>query len=154
MLHRSGFTWFLGARSLSGIANQMLLVALAWNMYDLTHSAWDLGLVGLYQFVPALVMTLPAGHAVDRWNRVHIFRWAVWVQALVAAAAGLAIWTHSDNKPLILVLSVILGVIRAFQMPTQQAMLPSLVPQQWLARAVALSSGVMQFGVKIGRAHV
>jgi MFS family permease len=147
LLHRSGFAWFLGARSLSGIANQMLLVALAWNMYDLTHSAWDLGLVGLYQFVPALVMTLPAGHAVDRWNRVHIFRWAVWAQALVAAAAGLAIWTHTDSKTLILVLSVILGVIRAFQMPTQQAMLPSLVPQQWLARAVALSSGVMQFGV-------
>jgi MFS family permease len=147
MLHRSGFAWFLGARSLSGIANQMLLVALAWNMYDLTHSAWDLGLVGLYQFVPALVMTLPAGHAVDRWNRVHIFRWAVWAQALVSAAAGLAIWTHTDSKTLILVLSVILGVIRAFQMPTQQAMLPSLVPQQGLARAVALSSGVMQFGV-------
>ena len=71
LLRRPTFVWFLGSRLCSGISSQMLLVALAWNIYDLTHSAWDLGLVGLYQFIPALVMTLPAGHAADRWNRVR-----------------------------------------------------------------------------------
>ncbi|MCX8518377.1 MAG: MFS transporter, partial [Rhodoferax sp.] len=46
---------------LSGVsANQMLMVALAWHMYDITNSAWDLGLVGLFQFIPALLLTLPA----------------------------------------------------------------------------------------------
>ncbi|NDD15241.1 MAG: MFS transporter, partial [Betaproteobacteria bacterium] len=47
------------ARLVGNMANMMLLVALAWHMYDLTGSAWDLGLVGLFQFVPSLVMTLP-----------------------------------------------------------------------------------------------
>ncbi len=147
LLRRSTFVWFLGARLCSGISSQMLLVALAWNIYDLTHSAWDLGLVGLFQFLPALVMTLPAGHAVDRWNRLRIFRYGLLVQAVVAVIAGAAVWTQSDSKELILTLCVVLGLVRAFQMPAQQAMLPSLVPTPWLARAIALAAGVMQVGV-------
>ena len=60
LLAQRSYVRFLLAR-LSGLtANQMLMVAVAWHMYDITSSAWDLGLVGLFQFVPALVMTLPA----------------------------------------------------------------------------------------------
>ena len=147
LLKRPTFVWFLGSRLCSGISSQMLLVALAWNIYDLTHSAWDLGLVGLFQFLPALVMTLPAGHAVDRWNRLRIFRYGLLVQAVVAVIAGAAVLTQSDSKELILTLCVVLGLVRAFQMPAQQAMLPSLVPTRWLARAIALAAGVMQVGV-------
>ena len=61
------------ARLAGVMANQMLMVAVAWHMYDITLSAWDLGLVGLFQFVPALVMTLPAGHLADRLHRGRIF---------------------------------------------------------------------------------
>ncbi len=50
----------------------MLLVAIGWHMYELTSSAWDLGLVGLYQFVPALLLALLAGHVVDRHHRGRI----------------------------------------------------------------------------------
>ena len=63
-------------------ANQMLMVAVAWHMYDITSSAWDLGLVGLFQFVPALVLTLPAGHAVDHFHRGRIFALSMAPQAL------------------------------------------------------------------------
>ena len=98
LLRRSAFVWFLGARLCSGISSQMLLVALAWNIYDLTHSAWDLGLVGLFQFLPALVMTLPAGHAVDRWNRLRIFRHGLLVQAVVAVIAGAAVWRRASRS--------------------------------------------------------
>ena len=59
----------LSARVTGGGANQMLMVALGWQMYDLTASAWNLGLVGLAQFLPALLLTLPAGHLVDRHDR-------------------------------------------------------------------------------------
>ena len=152
LLQRRPFVWFLAARSLAGIANQMLMGALAWNMYDLTGSAWDLGLVGLFQFVPALIMTLPAGHAVDRWSRLGIFKWCALVQGLAAAVAATAILLHADSRELILILSVVLGLARAFQMPAQQALLPSLVPAQWLARAIALAAGMMQAGIIAGPA--
>src|SRR5258706_4348350 len=61
-----GFHFFLWTRGLSTMGNQMLLVALGWQMYDLTSSTWDLGLVGLAQFVPTLLFTIPAGQLADR----------------------------------------------------------------------------------------
>jgi MFS family permease len=70
--------WF--ARLAGVSANQMLMVAVAWHMYDITSSAWDLGLVGLFQFVPALVLMLPAGHAVDRFHRARIFATCMGIQ--------------------------------------------------------------------------
>src|SRR3954469_2127012 len=59
-------------RILSGAATQMLMVAAAWQMYELTNSAWDLGLVGLLQFLPVLLFTLPSGHVADRYHRGRI----------------------------------------------------------------------------------
>jgi MFS family permease len=147
LLHTTAFTRFLLARLFGITANQMLLVALAWHMYDLTGSAWDLGLVGLFQFVPALLLTLPAGQAVDRWHRGRIFAVCTLLQAMVALTIGGSIGLTLDSRELILGLSVVLGVTRAFQMPAQQALTPMLVPQHLLARAVALSSGAVQIGV-------
>ena len=69
LLRNAEFRRFWWARSVAVVANQMLLVALGWQMYDLTASAWDLGLVGLYQFMPALVLALVAGHVNDRHDR-------------------------------------------------------------------------------------
>jgi MFS family permease len=62
----------------------MLMVAVAWQIYDISSSAWDLGLVGLFQFVTALVMTLPAGHVADRLHRGRIFAACMAAQAAVA----------------------------------------------------------------------
>ena len=147
LLKSTAFTRFLLARWLGITANQMLLVALAWHMYDLTKSAWDLGLVGLFQFVPALLFTLPAGQAVDRWHRGRIIAICTLLQAMVAMTIGGSLLWAWDSRELILGLSVLLGVTRAFQMPAQQALTPMLVPQKLLARAVALSSGLVQIGV-------
>ncbi len=119
---------------------QMLMVAIGWQMYDLTGSAWDLGLVGLYQFAPALLLTLVAGHVADRMHRGHIVAACMVTQALVSL---LLVWsTHGGwvHRDLLLGLSVGLGVARAFQMPAQQALTPMLVPPSMLARAMALSS--------------
>src|SRR5258706_202809 len=66
------FHFFLWTRMLSTAANQILLVSLGWQMYDLTASAWDLGLVGLFQFVPTVLLTLPSGHLADRGEVVHL----------------------------------------------------------------------------------
>ena len=147
LLSHQPFLRFWLARLAGILATQMLMVALAWHMYEMTGSAWDLGLVGLYQFVPGLILTLPAGHMVDRFHKVHIYAVCMLVQA---AVAGVLVWgtaTHSVTREWVLCVSVVLGLVRAFQMPTQQALTPHLVPSHLLQRAVALSSSGVQTAV-------
>jgi MFS family permease len=142
--------WF--ARLSGTTANQMLMVALGWHMYELTHSAWDLGLVGLFQFVPALLLFLPAGHWIDRLRRSYIFTACLAVQAGVAALLLMATTGVGASQPwvtreLILAVSIVLGSVRSFQSATQQAISPTLVPAHILSRAVAFTSGGNQLAV-------
>jgi MFS family permease len=141
------FRRFLAARLSGTAANQMLLVALGWQMYDLTSSAWDLGLVGLMQFLPALALTIPAGQLVDRVDRRAVMVASLVLQALVAGLLGWASATDVVGRNLILALSVVIGVARALQMPSQQALLPALVLPEELPRAMATSSSVNQVAI-------
>ena len=140
------------ARLAGTAANQMLMVALGWQMYDLTGSAWQLGLVGLVQFVPALLLTLPAGHLVDHHDRRRLLAASLGVQAVVAVGLSLASVGGWVGAGLILALSAGLGMARALQMPSIQALTPSLVPDVLLPRAVAASSSVMQAAIIAGPA--
>ena len=147
------------ARLLGTAAAQMLMVAIGWHMYALTSSAWDLGLVGLYQFAPALLLALYAGHVVDRHHRGRIVSACLAVQGLVglvlllatvAPALGLAGPAGSgrwDSRGLLLGLSLVLGAVRAFQMPAQQSLTPVLVPAALLPRAMAFSSAGQQAAI-------
>jgi MFS family permease len=142
--------WF--ARLFGATGNQMLLVAVGWQMYELTGSAWDLGLVGLYQFLPALLLTLAAGHVADRVHRGRIVAVCLVAQALVAlllvaATHGFDGWPPFVSRNLLLVASVVLGACRAFQMPAQQALTPLLVPAAMLPRATAFSAAGIQTAV-------
>lgn len=152
LLQQKAFVRFWFARLIGIAGNQMLMVALAWHMYDLTGSAWDLGLVGLFQFFPALLLTLPAGHAVDTFHRGRIFAASIGAQALVALLLAWGSDGNFVNRELILLLSVALGVARAFQMPSQQALTPLLVPRALLPSAVAVSSSGMQLAVIVSPA--
>jgi MFS family permease len=146
------FVRFWLARVAATTAQQMTLVALGWQMYDLTGSALDLGWVGLAQFLPALLLVLPAGHLIDRHPRHVIVALCMAAQTLVALAllAGShGGWLGRDG---ILGLSVVLGAIRAFQMPAQQALAPQLVPAEALARAVAFTSAGTQGAIIVGPA--
>ena len=129
------------------MANQMLMVALGWQMYDLTHSAWNLGLVGLFQFVPALALALVAGHVADQHDRRHIVSLALMLQLAAALMLLLATHQHWLSRDLILGVSLMLGVARSFQMTAQQALTPLLVPAAILARAMAFSSSGMQAAI-------
>jgi MFS family permease len=146
------FVRFLCARIAGTSAQQMLMVAVAWQMYDITGSAWDLGLVGLFQFIPALLLTLPAGHVVDRIRRSRVFSLAILLQGLVAFLLLWATLGSFASRELILGISVALGVARAFQMPAQQAIIPLLVPLEMLGRAVTLGSMGMEVAVICGPA--
>ena len=161
LTRQSAFMRMWGARLFGTTGNQMLMVAVGWQMYALTGSAWDLGLVGLYQFVPALLLTLVAGHVADRVHRGRIVAACMVAQAAVAGvlmAATLG-WSlgglHGSggvagswaSRELLLGVSVLLGVARAFQMPAMQALMPTLVPPAMLPRAMAFSSAGMQAAV-------
>ena len=149
LLAPGDFRLFWYSRLAGTAAGQMLLVALGWQMYDLTGSAWDLGLVGLAQFVPALVLALPAGHSVDRHDRRRVLALVlalqVGVAVLLAGASG-AGWLGREG---LLAVSVLLGALRAWQMPASQALLPQLVPLHRLPQALALSATALQ-GAIIG----
>ena len=142
--------WF--ARLAGTTGNQMLMVAVGWQMYELTGSAWDLGLVGLFQFVPALLLTLVAGHVADRVHRGRIVAVCLLAQGLVAlvlvaGSQGLGAAAPWVSRDWLLGLSVVLGAARSFQMPAQQALTPMLVPPSMLPRAMAFSSSGMQASV-------
>ena len=142
--------WF--ARLAGTTGNQMLMVAVGWQMYEITGSAWDLGLVGLFQFVPALLLTLVAGHVADRVHRGRIVGACLLAQGLVAlvlmaGTEGLGAAGPWVSREWLLGLSVVLGAARAFQMPAQQALTPMLVPTVMLQRATAFSSAGNQASV-------
>jgi MFS family permease len=137
--------WY--ARICATTANQMLLVAIGWQMYDLTASAWDLGLVGLCQFMPALLLILVVGHVLDRLDRARVLAACIALQLLVAVGLGFATWNHTVSPALLLVLSVLLGVAKAFQMPAQQALVAGLLPPDLMARGMAFSASGLQAAI-------
>jgi MFS family permease len=147
LLAQRQFMRFWLARIFGVSAHQMLMLAISWHMYELTGSAWDLGLVGLFQFIPALVMALPAGHVIDRLHRGRIFATCMLVLALVAVVLCVATWQAQASRELIFVVAWVLGVTRAFQMPAQQAITPLLVPKHLFQRAIALSSTGVEVSV-------
>jgi MFS family permease len=141
------FLRFWAGRLAGTMGNQMVMLAVAWQMYDLTHSAWSLGLVGLFQFIPALALALPSGHLADRHDRRHIVSLALVLQLVVALVLLQSSHEHWISRELILGLSLLLGVARSLQMTAQQALTPLLVPAAILSRAMAFSSSGMQAAI-------
>lgn len=149
---QTSFLRFWATRVSTTMANQMLMVAVGWQMYDTTHSAWDLGLVGLAQFLPALLLTLVVGQVADHYDRRRVLAACLAGQGLVALCliwASLAGWI---SREYILLASVALGTTKAFQMPTQQALTPQLVSPDLLPRALAFASSGAQFAIIAGPA--
>ena len=139
-----GFTALLTARGLSSLGYQMQAVILGWQMYALTHSAFALGLIGLAQFLPFLTLVFVAGTVVDRADRRRIA--AICQAAECAAALTLAATTllHGATPLMLYALAAATGSARAFEAPSLQALLPSLVPQASYPRAAAASSSLFQ----------
>ena len=141
------FIRFWAGRVAGTMGNQMVMVAVGWQMYDLTHSAWNLGLVGLFQFIPALALALVSGHVADRHDRRRIVSMTLTLQLLAALLLLLATHEGWISRDLILGVSLLLGVARSFQMTAQQALTPLLVPGSILARAMAFSSSGNQAAI-------
>jgi MFS family permease len=152
ILRNGPFLKFWFARIFATGALQMLAVCVGWQIYELTNSALDLGLVGLAQFIPALFFVLLAGHVADRYHRGQIVRLAQAVAALVAGALALGTAFGFLTREIIFALIFLLGSARAFELPTLHALLPSLVPATLLPRAVAASASANQTATIAGPA--
>ena len=128
LLKTPGLSALLGARGLSSLGIQMQAVILGWQMYALTHSAWSLGLIGLAQFAPFLALVFIAGTVVDRADRRRIA--AICQAAEAAAALSLAVISLLDapTPAMLYTLAAVVGTARAFEAPSLQALLPSMVP--------------------------
>ena len=131
---------------------QMLALTIGWQIYELTNSAFDLGLVGLIQFVPAVVLTLLIGHAADRYDRRLIVRTAQGTYALAAVMITVATFMGILGRELLFAAVFMIGCARAFEMPTAHALAPSLVPPGMISRAVAAWTSANQTAVICGPA--
>lgn len=151
VLRHPGFMRFLSARLLATLAAQMQTVAVGWQVYDITHDPIDLGLVGLSQFLPFVVLILPAGHVADRYDRRRILSWCYALETLCAVLL-LFTWQKIDAAWPVFSVMVLLGCARAFSMPSGQALLPNLVPAEDFSRAVALNSSMYQISSVAGPA--
>lgn len=142
--------FFIAARGAATLAYQMAGVAVGWQIYELTHRALDLGLVGLVQFIPSLLLTLYVGHLADRHDRRRIVSFALLAEA--AALAGLAATTllHGGSRETILLFVLAIGIGRAFEYSTMLALVPSLAEPEILPQAIAASSGVKQAATIVG----
>jgi MFS family permease len=129
------------------IALQMQAVAVAWQMYDITHNPLDLGLVGLTQFIPAALFVLVAGHIADRYDRRKIVRICQITSGL--ATATLAIGTAGGwlSREALLAIVFVTGSARAFEQTTMTTLLPGIVPASLLSRATAAGASATQIAV-------
>lgn len=145
------FRLLLISTFLAGVVEQMLGVAIGWELYERTGSAFALGMVGLVQVIPVVLLALPAGHVADRYNRKKI---AVGAYLAVSAGAfGLTILSASEGA-LVLIYGCLtfLGVARAFQTPATSSLISQVVPPEIFGNAVTWESSAWQASSIIGPA--
>ena len=147
------------ARLATTIAQMAMVIVIGWQVYDIARqtmsigdAAFQLGLVGLVQFVPLFILTPVSGWAADRFDRRHIGRAVIILEMLCALALLWATWTAVVSLPILFAVAAVLGVARAFAGPAFGALAPNLVPRELLPRAIALSSTAWQSGAIAGPA--
>jgi len=143
---------YLGARALSNVAMLVQSVAIGWQVYDLTRTPLSLGLVGLAEFVPMFLLTLPAGEMADRLNPRHVLVASLLLEALCGGLLlVLALLRTTHTWPLYIAL-MLFGCARGFAGPATRTVLPFLVPPARLPSAIAWSSSVSQIATIAGPA--
>lgn len=152
LLGHPPFMFFLLARVFSAIAFQICGVAVGWQIYALSGSTFNLGLVGLVQFLPMVALTLVAGHVADRCERRSILRACQAIEGCAAALLAVGCfggWLHIAG---IFLAIASIGASRSFENPAMAALLPGLVPAHRLSKAAAMSSSALQTAFIIGPA--
>lgn len=152
LLAHGPFLLFLSSRSLSRFSSQIGAVAIGWQVYDLTGSAFDLGMVGLVQFLPTALLVFIAGHAADRFDRRRVMQLCQLGQALTALYLAWSTYAGVLGETQIFIATFVLGIAGAFESPATAALLPLIAPRGVLQRATAVSSGAAQLATIAGPA--
>ena len=144
------FSRYWVARFLGTFSTQLISVGVGWQVYDLTRDPFDLGLVGVIQFAPALLLVLVTGVVADRFGRRLIMGLSALVEAACAAAL-LALTFHTMASPLpIFAVLAVFGIARAFFGPASASLVANLVPSEDFANAVAWNSSAWQTATIVG----
>lgn len=151
------YRYYWVARLASTIAQMSMVIVIGWQVYDIARgsmglkaAAFQLGLVGMAQFLPLFLLTLVTGWTADRIDRRLIARAAIALELLCAATLAWLSYTGSVTLPALFIVAALLGVARAFAQPALQALAPNLVPREILPRAIAMSSISWQVGAIAG----
>jgi MFS family permease len=153
----SGFRLYQIARFCIVFCTEMQSVAVGWQVYEITHRPLDLGLTGLAQFLPGVVLFLLAGHAADRFDRKNLLTlcyvgFAVSSALLLVVALNVEYLLRAGSVALIFAILCLVGAVRSFSMPASRALLPQLVPEEQFQSAVAWNSSIFQFATILGPA--
>ncbi|MEM7504115.1 MAG: MFS transporter [Pseudomonadota bacterium] len=141
-MSRTPFTLYLIAQASATLASSMLPVAVGWHLYERTGDAFDLALVGLVQIVPICGLFLVSGWVIDNVQRKLVLVACSALQGLLLVALTSALGVDQFTRTAVFTLLFLNGVARAFLMPAGQSVLPGIVKQDYLPRAVAISSTV------------
>jgi MFS family permease len=152
LLRHPSFLLFVISRAFSRFSGQIAAVAVGWQVYELTGSAFDLGMIGLVQFLPTALLVFVAGHAADRYERKRVVQVCLLVEALTALFLAWGAYTGSLTVVQIFIAMAVLGTAGAFESPATAALLPLVAPRGSLQRATAVSSGVGQIATITGPA--
>jgi MFS family permease len=152
LLKNKSLRLLMVARVSTNFAYQMITVAIGWQMYSLTHSAFYLGLVGLVQFLPMLFLSLFVGHISDRYDRRRIITLSQISQSIFILIMAFGNYSEWITKERFLLIIFLIAVAHSFEGPPMQALLPNIVNKDIFPRASALMSSVSEFAVIIGPA--
>src|SRR5438093_3932684 len=151
ILRNRDFSLYLMARLIAALGQQMLTVAVGWELYERTRSSLALGLVGLTQMVPMVLLILPAGHIADNYERKR----TILAMVLLATFSSLGLMLISAFRADVRWIYSCLfaaGVARTFLWPASQAFLPQLVPRRSFSRAVTWNTGAFHLSSVLGPA--
>jgi len=150
LFRHGGYLKFVSSRALSSLAFQGVAISLGWLVYDRTHNAYNLGFIGLAQFLPMVVLTFLVGHVADRFDRRRIGLICQLIEAAAVAFLAAGILMGWLTLPLIFASVALIGSAQAFERPTMAALLPGIVPAPVLQQAIATSTSFMQTAMVLG----
>src|SRR5215216_2731937 len=150
-LRNQDFRLLLTGRFITAFGNEMLSFAIGWELWLRTHKAFALGLVGLVQVIPVILLSLPAGHVADQYNRKRIVLITESLFALCILGLG---WLSYTQGPLVWIYALLLGIgiARAFNDPASSTLLPQTVPPHLFSNAATWSTSTWQFASITGPA--
>lgn len=152
LLRHPPYLFYVTTRCFSRFSSQIAAVAVGWQVYDMTGSAFQLGMVGLAQFLPMLLLVFAGGHAADRYDRRRVVQVCQVAQGMVAAYLAWGSYAGWITVPEIFASVALFGAATAFESPAMSALLPGVVPDGTLQKATALTTGTGQLAMVCGPA--